>query len=52
MRRTTILGMVLFVGLLAAGSVLAEPQSKGSGTLSGVVIGPDDKPVALAVITY
>jgi hypothetical protein len=52
MRRTTILGMVLFVGLLAAGSVLAEPQSKGSGTLSGVVIGPDDKPVAHAVITY
>jgi hypothetical protein len=31
---------------------LADPQSKASGTLTGVVIGPDDKPVAHAVITY
>jgi len=28
------------------------PQAKGSGVLTGVVIGPDDKPVAHAVITY
>jgi hypothetical protein len=52
MRRTTILALVVFVGLLAARTVLADPQSKGAGTLTGVVIGPDDKPVAHAVITY
>jgi hypothetical protein len=52
MRRTLILGMVLFSGLLAARTVLAAPQSKGGGVLTGVVIGPDDKPVPHAVITY
>jgi hypothetical protein len=52
MRRAIILGMVLLSGLVAARTVLAEPQSKGSGTLNGVVIGPDDKPVPHAVITY
>ena len=52
MRRTTILAVVFVVGLFGARTVLAEPQSKASGTLTGVVIGPDDKPVAHAVITY
>jgi hypothetical protein len=52
MRRTTILALVFVVGLFAARTVLAEPQGKASGTLTGVVIGPDDKPVAHAVITY
>jgi hypothetical protein len=52
MRRTTILGLVFWVGLFTARTVLADPQSKASGTLTGVVIGPDDKPVAHAVITY
>lgn len=59
MRRTIILGLVLCAGLLAARTVQAapqtvkaSPQSKVPGTLMGVVIGPDDKPVANAVITY
>jgi hypothetical protein len=52
MRRTLILGTVFFVGLVAARTVQAAPQSKGSGILTGVAIGPDDKPVAHAVITY
>jgi carboxypeptidase family protein len=52
MRRTTILGLVFLVGLFAARTVLADPQGKSSGTLTGVVIGPDDRPVAHAVITY
>ena len=30
----------------------AAPQSKGSSTLSGVVLGPDDKPVANASVSY
>jgi hypothetical protein len=44
--------MVLFTGLVAARTVLAAPQSKGGGVLTGVVIGPDDKPVPHAVVTY
>jgi hypothetical protein len=32
--------------------VSAAPQSKGSSTLSGVVLGPDDKPVAHANVSY
>lgn len=36
----------------AARQVLAEPQSKGTASLSGVVIGPDDKPVPHASVTY
>ena len=32
--------------------IAADPQSKGAGTLTGVVLGPDDKPVPHASITY
>lgn len=52
MRRILVFGIVVFVGLLAAGWATAVPQTKGSGVLTGVVIGPDDRPVAHAVITY
>jgi hypothetical protein len=52
MRRILVLGGVVLASLLAAGAALAAPQTKGSGVLTGVVIGPDDKPVAHAVITY
>jgi Carboxypeptidase regulatory-like domain len=52
MRRRVVLGGVFFAGFLAAGAALPAPQAKGSGVLTGVVIGPDDKPVAHAVINY
>ncbi len=51
MRRALILSMVLFAATLAAQRAAADPQS-GSGILAGVVIGPDDKPVPHAIITY
>jgi len=38
--------------LVATRTVFAAPQHRGSSTLSGVVLGPNDKPVARAVITY
>jgi Carboxypeptidase regulatory-like domain len=38
--------------LVATGTVFAAPQHRGSSTLSGVVLGPNDKPVVRAVITY
>jgi hypothetical protein len=51
MKRAVMLGMALFLAALAAQRAAAAPQS-GSGILAGVVIGPDDKPVPHAVITY
>jgi hypothetical protein len=59
MRRTIVLGLVVCAGLVAARTVNAKPQtvkvpaqSKALATLTGVAIGPDDKPMAHAVITY
>jgi len=40
------------MALLAARGVLAEPQHKGTSTLTGVVLGPDDKPVPHASVSY
>jgi len=52
MRRAVILIAVFLIALVAARGVVAAPQSKGSATLSGVVIGPDDKPVRHASVSY
>jgi hypothetical protein len=42
------------VGLLlgAKAGLRAEPQTKGTAVLSGVVLGPNDKPVAHASVSY
>jgi hypothetical protein len=52
MKRAFIFLAVSLVALSAGRGVLAEPQSRGSATLSGVVIGPDDKPVPHASVSY
>jgi len=52
MRRAFLLLSVFLLALLAARGVSAAPQSKGSSTLTGVVLGPDDKPVANASVSY
>ncbi len=52
MRRAVIPIAVFLMALVAARGVMAGPQSKGSATLSGVVIGPDDKPVPHASVSY
>ena len=47
--------LYLLLTLLYAGiccTALAVPQAKAPGSLSGMVIGPDDKPVAHAVVAY
>jgi Carboxypeptidase regulatory-like domain len=49
MKRAAIMGIVLSLAVLASQRASAAPQG---GVLSGVVIGPDDKPVPHAVITY
>jgi hypothetical protein len=38
--------------LLGAHSVFASPDAKGTSVLTGVVIGPNDKPVAHAAVSY
>jgi len=50
MRRALVSIMVLVVALVAAQNLAA--QHKGAGVLSGVVLGPDDKPVPHASVTY
>ncbi|HXL22181.1 MAG TPA: carboxypeptidase-like regulatory domain-containing protein [Candidatus Dormibacteraeota bacterium] len=55
MRRGFILsGIFVLLLLLAVSSVWAEPQHKASGkaSLSGIILGPDDKPVPHAAVTY
>jgi hypothetical protein len=47
-----LLVAIFLLVLAAAGGVSAAPQRKGSSTLSGVVLGPDDKPVAHASVSY
>jgi len=49
---SVILVTLFGAALIATNNVFAAPQRKGSSTLSGVVLGPNDKPVARAVITY
>ena len=52
MGRTLGLLSILLVTLVAVRGVSAAPQSRASSTLSGVVLGPDDKPVAHASVSY
>jgi len=47
-----ILATLFGTALVATRNIFAAPQHRGSSTLSGVVLGPNDKPVARAVITY
>lgn len=52
MRRTLVFLSIFLLTLTAACGVNAAPQHKGSATLSGVVLGPDDRPVAHASVSY
>lgn len=52
MKRALGFFAVLTLALLAGRFAAAMPQSHGTATLSGVVIGPDDKPVPHASVSY
>ena len=52
MRRTLVFLLILLLANLAVRGVSAAPQHKGTSTLSGVVLGPDDRPVAHAAVSY
>ncbi len=52
MRRTLVFFSIFLLALVVIHGVSAAPQRKGSSTLSGVVLGPDDRPVAHAAVSY
>ena len=52
MRNAKLFGAILLLMLLAANGVFAAPQGKGSAILTGTVLGPDDRPVAHASVSY
>jgi hypothetical protein len=52
MRRLALLIAIFLLALVDARNVSAAPQSKGSATLTGIVLGPDDKPVPHASVSY
>jgi hypothetical protein len=52
MKRVLISSVMLLFAMAAARQAMAWPQSSGSGVVTGVVIGPDDKPVPHAIVTY
>ena len=47
-----IFATLLTTALVASRSVLASPDRKGTSVLAGVVIGPNDRPVARAAVSY
>jgi Carboxypeptidase regulatory-like domain len=47
-----IFATLLTSTLVATHSVLASPDRKGTSVLTGVVIGPNDRPVAHAAVSY
>lgn len=51
-KRSLIFVAIFTLGFVAARAVCAVPQSKGTASLTGVVIGPDDRPVAHASVSY
>src|SRR5260370_6995225 len=52
MRRALLLITIFLVALITARGVSAAPQHKGSSPLSGVVLSPDDTPLAHASVSY
>ena len=53
MKRIALFLAIVFLVLVTVGGVAAAPQHHtGTTALSGVVLGPDDKPVPHAAVTY
>jgi len=52
MKRIVLFLTIVLLALATVCSVSAGPQKKGSPSLTGVVLGPDDKPVPHAAVTY
>lgn len=52
MRRAFVFITIFSLASVAVRSAAAAPQRRGTAVLTGVVLGPDDRPVAHAAVTY
>lgn len=52
MRRISLFLAIFLLALVTVRSAAAAPQRAGTATVTGVVLGPDDKPVPHAAVTY
>ena len=52
MRRSLLFPAIFLLAFVTVRSVAAAPQKKGTAILTGVVLGPDDRPVPHAAVTY
>ena len=52
MRRVFLFLGVFLLMLAAVRTVSAGPQKKGTATVTGIVLGPDDRPVPHAAVSY
>ena len=52
MRRIVLFLTIVVLALATVRNLAAAPQKKGTATVTGVVLGPDDKPVPHAAVTY
>src|SRR5215510_12875896 len=52
MKRIVLFLTIVLLAHVTARGVAAGPQKKGTTTVTGVVLGPDDKPVPHAAVTY
>ncbi|HKW35602.1 MAG TPA: carboxypeptidase-like regulatory domain-containing protein [Candidatus Acidoferrum sp.] len=53
MKRVVLFLTILLLALVTVRGVIAAPQHhKGTTTLTGLVLGPDDRPVPDAAVTY
>ena len=52
MKRMVLFLAILLLSLAGAPSAPAGPPKKGTATVTGLVVGPDDKPVPHAAVTY
>src|SRR5262252_2861070 len=52
MKRIVLFLTIVLLALAAVCSVSAGPHKKGTTSVTGVVLGPDDRPVPHAAVTY
>lgn len=52
MKRIVLFLAIVLLALATVRGIAAAPQHRGTTTLTGVVLGPDDRPVPHAAVTY
>ena len=52
MKRIALFLTIVLLSLVTVRSLVAGPQKRGTASVTGVVLGPDDRPVPHAAVTY